>query len=1085
PLPTLEPEERTAILPRVVLIVRNPFRTIANSFKLLREYLYRPSFDPDSFVPSEDLLDAGAGLTVEETTRASTPPPVHRNQTVELLMNWKDSGSLTKSDGEVDRLVKEVLLDPNFKVEELHGFSAARENRRNDAADENSPFLDSFQTADIEIEVPSGSKDVPATKFTIPGLRFRKLTAVVRAAFSSSLGAKLHLSPFKLFRTSTDGEEERVYSELYNSDAFIEEHDKVQRAPVPPDDPDCKREKVVAALMFWSDATHLANFGTAKLWPIYMFLGNLSKYIRAQPNSGACQHVAYIPSLPDSFQDFMSSFHVKWGTQKKDILTHCRRELMHAVWKHLLDDAFLYAYKYGMVIRCADGVERRVYPRIFTYSADYPEKVLLATIRDKGLFPCPRCLTPKSKLENMGMKRDSQFRQKNPRTYLLDFVCRARDAIYKRAAAIGGAVVERLLKATSSVPTMNAFVERLGENFSVSGILVPDLLHEFELGVWKALLTHLIRVLYAAASDGSLVAELDKRFRDIPTFGSSTIRRFATNASEMKKLAGRDFEDLLQCSIPVFEGLLPEPYNSIVRILLYRTAEWHAFAKLRLHTDKTLKHLDEVTTDLGKLMRHFRDMSSANFATYELPRETEARNRRQQRAKGKAKEGTGNSAGVSRKPKSLNLATYKWHALADYVPAIRLFGGSDGISTQVGELAHRVVKQIYSTTNKRDADLQIAKRYRRAERARQALEQKKLRDRANRKARDADESPSDAGDSDLRYHISASKNHPINIHTVIRSNRGDPTYNRFLPKLQDHLLGRLKERTFDADMHEDYSDIDRNSVRFVGQKIYSVQTCRLYYTTYELQRESDVINPRSHPDIMLRAPDAEAGAADPYWYARVIGVFHANVWADRSDIPGARNMRRMDFLWGRLPKIGFVESTDEFAFSFVDPAQVVRGCHLIPAFNEGRTDKLLPVPRSAARCLNPKEEDDWVNFYVNIFVDRDMIMRYFGGGVGHLHNTRQSASPMVADEEPEAGEEDAASESEHEDEDCGRASGGPSDFQDPGVDDHDDDGNEAGFREESDSESDEDFATRSNWSDSDSDETDSGGDSEDDGYGSF
>ena len=35
-------------------------------------------------------------------------------------------------------------------------------------------------------------------------------------------------------------------------------------------------------------------------------------------------------------------------------------------------------------------------------------------------------------------------------------------------------------------------------------------------------------------------------FRDMPTFGSSTIRRFATNASEMKKLAARDFEDLLQ-----------------------------------------------------------------------------------------------------------------------------------------------------------------------------------------------------------------------------------------------------------------------------------------------------------------------------------------------------------------------------------------------------------------------------------------------------------------------------------------------------------------------------------------------------------
>ena len=35
-------------------------------------------------------------------------------------------------------------------------------------------------------------------------------------------------------------------------------------------------------------------------------------------------------------------------------------------------------------------------------------------------------------------------------------------------------------------------------------MLVVDLLHEFELGVWKALFTHLIRVLYAAAPNGNL-----------------------------------------------------------------------------------------------------------------------------------------------------------------------------------------------------------------------------------------------------------------------------------------------------------------------------------------------------------------------------------------------------------------------------------------------------------------------------------------------------------------------------------------------------------------------------------------------------
>lgn len=42
-------------------------------------------------------------------------------------------------------------------------------------------------------------------------------------------------------------------------------------------------------------------------------------------------------------------------------------------------------------------------------------------------------------------------------------------------------------------------------------MLVVDLLHEFELGLWKAVFTHLIRLLYAAAPAGRLVTELNRR----------------------------------------------------------------------------------------------------------------------------------------------------------------------------------------------------------------------------------------------------------------------------------------------------------------------------------------------------------------------------------------------------------------------------------------------------------------------------------------------------------------------------------------------------------------------------------------------
>jgi len=37
-------------------------------------------------------------------------------------------------------------------------------------------------------------------------------------------------------------------------------------------------------------------------------------------------------------------------------------------------------------------------------------------------------------------------------------------------------------------------------------------MHEFELGIWKALFAHTICILYAAAPSGRLVALLDERF---------------------------------------------------------------------------------------------------------------------------------------------------------------------------------------------------------------------------------------------------------------------------------------------------------------------------------------------------------------------------------------------------------------------------------------------------------------------------------------------------------------------------------------------------------------------------------------------
>jgi len=40
-------------------------------------------------------------------------------------------------------------------------------------------------------------------------------------------------------------------------------------------------------------------------------------------------------------------------------------------------------------------------------------------------------------------------------------------------------------------------------------MFVPDLLHEFELGVWKAVFTHLLRILFACGDNK--IQELNSR----------------------------------------------------------------------------------------------------------------------------------------------------------------------------------------------------------------------------------------------------------------------------------------------------------------------------------------------------------------------------------------------------------------------------------------------------------------------------------------------------------------------------------------------------------------------------------------------
>ena len=111
----------------------------------------------------------------------------------------------------------------------------------------------------------------------------------------------------------------------------------------------------------------------------------------------------------------------------------------------------------------------------------------------------------------------------------------------------------------------NAFADILGPlGFNIYRALMVDLLHEFELGIFKSVFRHLLHLLHAT-SGTNLVATLDawyvcvqciifdqmphgfwNRFCQISSFRKGVICRFPSNVSDARQCAARHFEDVLQ-----------------------------------------------------------------------------------------------------------------------------------------------------------------------------------------------------------------------------------------------------------------------------------------------------------------------------------------------------------------------------------------------------------------------------------------------------------------------------------------------------------------------------------------------------------
>ena len=76
--------------------------------------------------------------------------------------------------------------------------------------------------------------------------------------------------------------------------------------------------------------------------------------------------------------------------------------------------------------------------------------------------------------------------------------------------------------------------------------------------------------------------------------------------------------------MPCFKGLFFKTCDDLIQDLLFTLAFWHGYAKLRLHSDSSVRVLEGATTVFGNLIREFKNIICPRYKTKPTAREQQA-----------------------------------------------------------------------------------------------------------------------------------------------------------------------------------------------------------------------------------------------------------------------------------------------------------------------------------------------------------------------------------------------------------------------------------------------------------------------------
>ena len=295
--------------------------TQKNSFGLFRVY-------DEGSLPSANDPDDQSGADPPDTRRIKEPVshalpdslnPFHPypNESSWRIGDWYWNQGAQKSKKSFKSLV-EIITSAHFCAEDLsHANWAAIDRQLSslEAAHEPSrttPTEGEWQShledsgwarRTISISIPFPRRVLPPgpRNYTISEFYRRPLLSIICETLSDPARCRaFRFEPYSLrWQRSGADDDIAVYGELFSSQAFITTHRALQEVQL--DSTGCALPRWIIALMFWSDATQLTAFGDAKLWPLYIYFGNESKYHRCTPTANLCSHAAYFQTVRVSY----------------------------------------------------------------------------------------------------------------------------------------------------------------------------------------------------------------------------------------------------------------------------------------------------------------------------------------------------------------------------------------------------------------------------------------------------------------------------------------------------------------------------------------------------------------------------------------------------------------------------------------------------------------------------------------------------------------------------------------------------------------------------------------------------------------